>query len=981
MNFPIVNVEKKTVTVKEGESTTLNCEIDSNPAVAYHNWMKGGAVVSTDLNYVIGEVQRSDAGFYRCIASSEFYDGTQGMGYNETEVIVEYIPDVSVEKADWMRKEGEQVTFTCTVDSNPEVTFHNWTKDGAVVSTDLSHAIANVQRQNAGTYQCIAGNVFYDGTTGTGSSATELTVQYFPDVEVDKKTVTVKEGEDAALNCEIDSKPEVTYHNWTYMYGGAVLSTNLSLVIENVQRHNAGIYVCIAGNVFYDGSPGTGYNETELIVEYSPEVKVERTTLMVKEGENITLSCEIDSHPEAAYHNWTKGGVVVSSDLSHVINVVQRSDAGVYMCIAGTEFYDGTVGTGYNTTELNVQYIPDVMVDKKTVTVKEGDNVTFYCNIDSDPEVTYHNWTRGGVVVSTELSYRIQNVQRQDGGEYTCIAGTTFYDGTVGTGYDKTELYVQYIPEIMVDKQIVTVKEGENITLNCEIDSNPVVAYHNWTKDGAVVSTDLSHMVNNVQRSDAGAYVCMAGVDFYDGTSATANGETMVNVEYFPDVRVEKATLTVKEGETATFICSIDSNPEVTYHNWTNGGVVLSTHLSHTIEKTKRLDSGVYTCVAGNVLYDGTLGTGYSETELDVEYIPEVTIDNRNTTIKEGESATFNCNVVSNPEVSYHNWSKDGAVISTDLSHSVSNATRHDAGLYTCIAGNVFHDGSMGVAYDTAELTIQYGPDVKINGSIIVVTEGESAFLDCVIDANPLAESYNWTKGDILVSSNLTHFIERTNRDDAGVYECRASNTLYDGTMATGNDTVLLVVEYPPVVRIEGPSGPVAENNKITIRCIVEDGIPDPYKISLYLSNVTGDFEVDWTEDHRGVTSHAFDIVDIKRWSAGSYYCVAWASFNDSKDYDGRSDKIDITVNYKDDPAANVTVIIVIVVGILILIIIFVAIIRKTNKRRKREKYRLKQSASGINGSGETKDELDMDKLEMDRTPPDGNMTQENIYQ
>ncbi|XP_070550503.1 kin of IRRE-like protein 1 [Ptychodera flava] len=258
----------------------------------------------------------------------------------------------------------------------------------------------------------------------------------------------------------------------------------------------------------------------------------------------------------------------------------------------------------------------------------------------------------------------------------------------------------------------------------------------------------------------------------------------MVNVEYFPDVRVEKATLRVKEGERATFICSIDSNPEATYHNWTNGGVVLSTHLSHTIDKTKRLDSGVYVCVAGNMLYDGTLGIGYSETELDVEYNPEVTIDNRNSTIKEGESATFTCSVVSNPEVSYHNWTKDGAVISTDLSHSVSNATRLDAGLYTCIASNIFYDGSMGMAYDTAELAVQYGPDVKINGSIIVVTEGESAFLDCVIDANPLAESHNWTKGDILVSSNLSHYIERSNRDDAGVYECRASNTLYDGTTA-----------------------------------------------------------------------------------------------------------------------------------------------------------------------------------------------------
>ncbi|XP_070550494.1 B-cell receptor CD22-like [Ptychodera flava] len=258
-------VEEKILTVKEGENVTLNCEIDSKPAVVYHNWTKDDAVVSTDLKHVLGNVQRYDTGIYTCIAVNELHDGTLGEGDNKTEVIVEYIPDVSIDIGAPIIKEDETAMFTCKIDSNPNVTYHNWTKDGVVVSTDLNLTIANAQRQHTGTYQCIAGNVFYDGTTGTGSSATNLTVQYAPAVKVDMNSVTVKEGENVTFDCEIDSDPDVVYHNWTK--GGAVVSTDLSYMIEKVQRHDDGIYYCIAGNELYDGTSGTGQNGTEVNVE------------------------------------------------------------------------------------------------------------------------------------------------------------------------------------------------------------------------------------------------------------------------------------------------------------------------------------------------------------------------------------------------------------------------------------------------------------------------------------------------------------------------------------------------------------------------------------------------------------------------------------------------------------------------------------------------------------------------------------------
>ncbi|XP_070550550.1 B-cell receptor CD22-like [Ptychodera flava] len=403
-------VEKKTLTVKEGENVTLNCEIDSKPAAVYHNWTKDDDVVSTDLKHVLGNVQRYDAGIYTCIAVNELYDGTLGTGYNETKVIVEYIPDVNIDIEAPIIKEGETAMFTCKIDSNPNVTYHNWTNDGVVVSTDLNLAIANAQRQHTGTYQCIAGNVFYDGTTGTGSNATELTVQYTPSVSVDKRRVSVREGENVTFSCEIDSNTDVTYHNWTK--DGAVVSTNLSFTIAGVDRLNFGFYECIAVTEFYDGTTGTARNQTELDVQYIPEVGILTEASIVREGEMVILSCKIDSNPDVTYHNWTKDGVVLSTDLNLTIANAQRQDTGTYQCIAGTVFYDGTTGVGSNATELTVQYVPGVTVEKASLTIKEGENVTLTCEIDSTWKLLTITGRRMALLCLTTLGMLLKALDR-----------------------------------------------------------------------------------------------------------------------------------------------------------------------------------------------------------------------------------------------------------------------------------------------------------------------------------------------------------------------------------------------------------------------------------------------------------------------------------------------------------------------------------------------------------------------------------------
>ncbi|XP_070549487.1 cell adhesion molecule 3-like [Ptychodera flava] len=222
---------------------------------------------------------------------------------------------------------------------------------------------------------------------------------------------------------------------------------------------------------------------------------------------------------------------------------------------------------------------------------------------------------------------------------------------------------------------------------------------------------------------------------------------------------------------------------------------------------TGDLSKGEYHLFIPNVAQDlsGTyecslVGTSdYRRAELTVLEIPKCRVSPDTTVISDKEPVVFTCSI-QGILLGDLVWLRNGKEISrrtAAINEYTTTLEKTDNGArYNCRYENPSVPSRSWPNPSCSEdiiMDVQYGPDVKINGPRIVVMEGESAFLECVIDANPLAESYNWTKGDMLVSSNLTLYIERTNRDDAGVYECRASNTLYDGTMATGNDTVLLV--------------------------------------------------------------------------------------------------------------------------------------------------------------------------------------------
>ncbi|XP_046566216.1 opioid-binding protein/cell adhesion molecule homolog [Haliotis rubra] len=102
----------------------------------------------------------------------------------------------------------------------------------------------SVTRSSRGRYRCTADN----GISPPGQANVKVKVHYPPTVHVADTKRVVRELEDLTIQCTAKAKPNVTSVVWTKEGVGARISDNGTLHLKNIQKDDAGVYVCTATN-------------------------------------------------------------------------------------------------------------------------------------------------------------------------------------------------------------------------------------------------------------------------------------------------------------------------------------------------------------------------------------------------------------------------------------------------------------------------------------------------------------------------------------------------------------------------------------------------------------------------------------------------------------------------------------------------------------------------------------------------------------
>ncbi|XP_065426671.1 roundabout homolog 4 isoform X2 [Chrysemys picta bellii] len=282
----------------------------------------------------------------------------------------------------------------------------------------------------------------------------------FPPYIIDHPTdLVVRWDQPATLNCRVAGSPAPTiewYRNGEYVetskdnvYSQRTLLPDGSLFFLRLNQRKGqsdeGVYTCVATNHLGTAS---SKNASLYIAALREDFRLQPSNLLVTVGEQVLLECAPPrGHPEPTI-SWKKDGVPISQKAGHyevssgklLMVQAQRSDAGLYVCVASNQ-----AGQRESKAALvSVLEKPTFTRRPSDIVAKFGSTVQLGCGVEGDPlpKVWWHKehgelpWGRHEV--DEENTLRIHYVTTFDSGRYICTA-----QNQVGTASAKASLAVQ----------------------------------------------------------------------------------------------------------------------------------------------------------------------------------------------------------------------------------------------------------------------------------------------------------------------------------------------------------------------------------------------------------------------------------------------------------------------------------------------------------------------------------------------------------
>ncbi|XP_070551455.1 fibroblast growth factor receptor 4-like [Ptychodera flava] len=393
--------------------------------------------------------------------------------------------------------------------------------------------------------------------------------------EVIPEDTLAREGQQTALFCKVNT--DGSQHpaiKWTREGNsvdeccdvtGDVSNGESNLLIKNTTKSHDGEWQCQVA--------GLGMKNATVIVigrdepRCSMESGVDPRNRVIA-GNTISLSCSVESIlPSSAKLVWRRNNKPVKEDNSNPLLYtwqVEAEDHGAsFTCKLKLRRSDTSFVCSENIT-LDVQYRPVIKLPSNICVKKATQLDCEYA--PGNPSTTQVKWKtpndetamRDNPLIMDDIDLQVNNPDN-----YTCIVNNTFFDGSHGQDVAITSVQLQYNPVVstLVEYDI---KEGEDIELDCNVQSVPPATAIKWITPSGTVYQGRHLTLLNINRTHAGLYTCKATNKLCDDFGGLGNGSnsTFVRVKFKPTAAALSTLKSLRYEEFVTLRCCAEcSNP------------------------------------------------------------------------------------------------------------------------------------------------------------------------------------------------------------------------------------------------------------------------------------------------------------------------------------------------------------------------------------------------------------------------------------
>ncbi|NWS69843.1 TITIN protein, partial [Crotophaga sulcirostris] len=826
---PILRRRLESVEVAVNHVAKFTCEVETAPNVRFQWYKAGREIYDGDKysirtsNYLstleIPRPQTVDCGEYSCKASN------QHGSVSSTALLTVTEPPSFVKKVDpsYLLTPGDSARLQCKIKGSPEIQV-TWFKNNKEICESNIHRMSFVNSvavldilemkvDDSGSYSCEAVN-----EVGSDSCTTEVVVKEPPSFVRTLEPAEVVKGANTVLQCEVAGTGpfEISWYKdkkqirSSKKYRLTSQKAVISLEVSSFNSADVGEYECVIAN-----EVGKCICSATYILKEPPSFvkKIENVTALA--GDSITLQAVVKgSQPISVM--WMKGKDIIQDDnkvrvtFEHglatlQITGVQLSSGGKYTCVA-----ENDAGSQSCFGELVVKE-PATIVDKAvSIDVTEGDPATLQCKFSGTKDITA-KWFKDGKELTLGPKYKISvtdtvsvlkvlHAEKKDSGEYIFEVHNDVGSSSCSASINVLDLIIP--PKFTKKLKKMDSIKGSFVHLECIVSGSHPISIQ-WYKDGQEITASEKHKysfhdntafleINKLEGTDSGSYTCEATNKA--GSNQCSGFLTVKEPPYFvekpqsqevvPNARVQFKALV--KGSTPLQIKWFKDSQELL--SGANRSV-WKDDTSSVLEvfSARTSDSGNYTCQISN-----DVGTATCKATLFVKEPPKfIQMPTSVVALREGQSTTFECQVVGTPEI-HITWYLDGNEVSDQAKYGISfidglatlkvtQARVSDSGIYVCEARNDAGSESCSV-----ELKVKEPPTFVRELRPTEVVKGLEATLECEVTGTPPFE-VKWLKNNKEMFSSKKYAISTkesvftlnvTNCDvsDVGEYQCIISN-------------------------------------------------------------------------------------------------------------------------------------------------------------------------------------------------------------
>lgn len=530
----------------EGNRLVLTCMAEGSWPLEF-KWLHNSRELtkfSLEYRYMITSLDRTHAGFYRCIVRNRMGALLQ----RQTEVQVAYMGSFEDSETQQSVSHGEAAVIRAPRIASfpqPQVT---WFRDGRKISPSSRIAITlentlvilSTVAPDAGRYYVQAVND-KNGDNKTSQPIT-LTVANVggpadpiaPTIIVPPRNTSVVAGtSEVTMECVANARPLIKLHI-IWKKDGVPISSGISdysrrLTILNPTLGDSGYYECEA--VLRSSSvPAVAEGAYLSVLEPPQFVKEPERHITAEMEKVVAIPCQAKGVPPPDMAWYKDASLIHPEQLSRFqlladgslqISGLLPDDTGMFQCFARN-----AAGEVQTTTYLAVTSIaPNITRGPQDSTVIDGMSVILNCETSGAPRPAI-TWQKGERILasgSVQLprftllesgSLLVSPAHLADAGTYTCLA-------TNSRGVDEAsaDLVVWARTRITDPPQDQSVIKGTKASMSCGVTHDPSVdVRYIWEKDGAPLGTESGPRlrldetgtlhISQTWSGDIGTYTC-----------------------------------------------------------------------------------------------------------------------------------------------------------------------------------------------------------------------------------------------------------------------------------------------------------------------------------------------------------------------------------------------------------------------------------------------------------------------------------------